>query len=527
MNNRILTFGISETTTKSWNNILCINKPVEATLTRDQLDGFTREHQHSFGPVQRWNAQTVLVRCPFCSNIHTHGFGGSYKSVSRHPHCWTNSSVSLPDYRFAYPLSETEGTVRYEIDKSNGYFVALGAEAEGSELNSLESTLDQLSLSVKKAPVSRNWSEAAEMITIGLEDKMFRRLHMVFGGENTFTLKRLDYVQSRMILYGDTDYVAAYIHTSPEAQLFLHGVNTDGNSALVLAACERFPLMVKFLLEHGANVDHQNNAGRSSLMEAALWGRIENVEHLLKYGAKKELRDNDGRQAVELAGETLRNDEERYRRSGGDVQVYREVTFIANQARRVISHFLKSSEEAPTAPVFLHDQTFRSYVFKHTGTDRRTVELIAPIATFHIQHQDKTIACLQRSPGFPPISTVSGWGTEETGITVSGRDWTDEVLNISAIVGHQLRPDHRMDQGRNGRYHACHAEKQLVAYFISKHVLIKGTDNELLQEAAPPVRLTQATVLVSRAVCDDCSRFIATVNKSLRLRITILDRSEG
>lgn len=38
----------------------------------------------------------------------------------------------------------------------------------------------------------------------------------------------------------------------------------------------------------------------------------------------------------------LANDEERYHRSGGEVQIYRENTFMANQARRVILEMLKS-----------------------------------------------------------------------------------------------------------------------------------------------------------------------------------------
>lgn len=115
------------------------------------------------------------------------------------------------------------------------------------------------------------------MITIELEDETLRRVHDAFGGEDTSTLKRLHCVLKRMILYDDTDYVDDYTRTSPETQLFLQGVNTEGSSVLVLAACEEFPLMVKCLLGHGADIDHQNKASKSPFMEAALWGRIENL----------------------------------------------------------------------------------------------------------------------------------------------------------------------------------------------------------------------------------------------------------
>ena len=68
-------------------------------------------------------------------------------------------------------------------------------------------------------------------------------------------------------------------------------------------------------------------------MEAALWGRIDNVKHLLKHGANRNLCVISGRRAIEFAEQSLRNNEERYWRSGGEVQIYCEVRFTANQAR--------------------------------------------------------------------------------------------------------------------------------------------------------------------------------------------------
>jgi hypothetical protein len=93
-------------------------------------------------------------------------------------------------------------------------------------------------------------------------------------------------------------------------------------------------------------------------------------------------------------------------------------------------------------------------------------------------------------------------------------------------VGHQLPIEERRDQGEEGRYFASHAEKQLVAYFISKHVLIKTEDDEPLQSAKPPVLLKQATILVSRPQCGSCLQSIETVNGALGLMISVLDRSE-
>jgi hypothetical protein len=67
---------------------------------------------------------------------------------------------------------------------------------------------------------------------------------------------------------------------------------------------------------------------------------------------------------------------------------------------------------------------------------------------------------------------------------VEGQQWTDDVFYIAAVVGHHL-PSHYHDQGKDGQYKACHAEKQLIAYFIDRHVFLprdRLPDSELDDE---------------------------------------------
>lgn len=123
-------------------------------------------------------------------------------------------------------------------------------------MESIERALDELNLNVGGSSDSRSWKKATEMITIGTEDEIFRRLHQHFGGEDTFTLKRLDHVLSRMVTFGDYEYVEDYIRISPEAKLFVYGIDEAGNLALNLAAYEKYPAIIKLLLHHEANADH-------------------------------------------------------------------------------------------------------------------------------------------------------------------------------------------------------------------------------------------------------------------------------
>ena len=285
-------------------------------------------------------------------------------------------------------------------------------------------------------------------------------------------------------------------------------------------------------------------------MEAALWGRDENVKLLLGKRAKKNMKDNHGLKAVDLAAPLDQNEEERYMRSGGEHQVYKEITYIANRARRLIVLMLKDDlSDQPPAAVGGNskDQYFQK------SADR--IRLFAPIAEYEISTSDKTIARLERGGRYPSISAMSGWSHGMTVPLVSGQDWTHEVIRIANIIGHALVPDAK-DNGVPGQYHACHAEKQLIAYFISKHVLLEteteatGTrfehldnynpsqhqieDAMLYQEAgplfgiasrAPPITLKRASVLVSSPPCSDCVRFTEAANAKLNLSIRLQNPS--
>jgi uroporphyrinogen-III synthase len=78
--------------------------------------------------------------------------------------------------------------------------------------------------------------------------------------------------------YIDQDRQEEYLETSSEAQLFIRGWHADGKTALIITAAEQSPEMVSLLLEHGAEINTVDSYGWSLLMEAALFGRIDNVE---------------------------------------------------------------------------------------------------------------------------------------------------------------------------------------------------------------------------------------------------------
>lgn len=67
---------------------------------------------------------------------------------------------------------------------------------------------------------------------------------------------------------------------------------------------------------------------------------------------------------------------------------------------------------------------------------------------------------------------MSGWSHAECfSIRVSGHDWTEKVLRLARVVGYKLQ-SHSFDRGVRGQYYASHAEKQLIAYFVDRHVFM-------------------------------------------------------
>lgn len=104
-----------------------------------------------------------------------------------------------------------------------------------------------------------------------------------------------------------------------------------------------------------------------------------------------------------------------------------------------------------------------------------------------------------------------------------------------------MLPAHGHDQGIPGQFYACHAEKQLIAYLVSRHLFLPcdtddedfgmarlRLDDECLEkkvrglvEIEPAERLRKAVIFVSRRVCGDCCAFVDVVNEALGLNVEV------
>ena len=143
-----------------------------------------------------------------------------------------------------------------------------------------------------------------------------------------------------------------------------------------------------------------------------------------------------------------------------------------------------------------------------------------------VPNMGKTIARLERGQDYPVLGAMRGWGTMgRSHLVLDGLQWTTEVFRICGVLDYHL-PSHTLDQGHTGAYFATHAEKQLIAYFISKHTFLPyesyGPQLGELFKIRPNGLLRTATILISnKEICSDCRNFKEKVRQLLGIEFTI------
>ncbi|KAI1772320.1 DYW family of nucleic acid deaminases-domain-containing protein [Hypoxylon cercidicola] len=241
------------------------------------------------------------------------------------------------------------------------------------------------------------------------------------------------------MIRGNIKHVRQYLESSPDRDVFLYGtedswIRRDGDTLVYqIEDKSRRDL----LLRKGAEPNVMNLRGRTPLAEAALWGRLKNTKLLLEYGANEQLectqtdtsqRDQDRTEIVDLL----------YGISQPDINHYYSVPSFS---------FMESTP----------DQTLLTFA-----------------AEFQLSSEWKTIGVLYSGGPSGIVTATSGWAKQanhEPNTQIDGRKWTDEAIRLCEDTGYELEPHVYDDRDKPGSYYACHAEKQLAAFFIQEHRL--------------------------------------------------------
>ncbi|CAG7990731.1 unnamed protein product [Penicillium salamii] len=422
---------------------------------------------HPSADVVWWTDTDLKVKCPYCEELHRHGFDSS-ESALHEPDC----RMRRPRYRLKFPNA-------YEIDKKKARFININtledleSEAEnGSEDETfLSGGISNMNISeTSNGPhqTEVTFADSTEQITFQLD------------GDETFNDRRILSAITDCVK-GNVSNVRNYLEETEEQSIFLHGKYDDhpGDTCLIMASRDENPTMVSLLLDYGADINAVNKNGRTALMEASLWGRLESATILLSRGADRYLYDKKLQQALDLTHPTKRNRKERHTVADGiwgdpsKEPVYKEDTINRDSDRREIARILRGREVHSGADLELQESETTYDSFRRSS-DGQSVAHYGEIRRYPISSSAKTVAVLERGRPFPSIAAMSGWGHSESPSTrVSGRDWTAMVLKLATIVGHTLSAHAAKDQGIQGQFQASHAEKQLIAYFLDRHVFLQ------------------------------------------------------
>ena len=499
--------------------------------TMDALDQYrSRGQTHPFAVVIWWTDRTAAIACPYCQRVHKHGCSPPLRHdlTSRASHCQNSAELSL-QYTLLFPFSEHPEAARlhlcFEIDKINIRFKTIGVDAK----ETTDESIDDVENAFWELVIADNENEDDE----DAEDK-------VKAGEANERVKVTKKIMQRSILLDDNkdaiDFVSFCVSNelrrarsvyeqSPHQSQLLNDKDSAGDTILSLTAMNGHAEVVTFLLEKGAEVDTVNAKGRTPLMEAALWGHSLVVSQLLRAAASIQHRDYRGHTALGLAKDSRQNEEERASRSF----MYSD-DLDKQKHRRFIVVLLQGTHSLPHEVSGITIDNAESACIRHSPIDPQSSKYALLISSIEIPVENcrKTVALLIRCGSFPVACAKNGRSKTIQGVNfLNGSYWTNEVLNLCATVDHDLPLDD-LDGDQPGRFHACHAGKQLMAFFVHKHRISKRErdgDKGLAELAKVhfPVNLPHVQIIASTPMCEDCEVFRAKLQRhsGVSIKVTI------
>lgn len=479
--------------------------------------------------VLQWDARDVTIRCPYCQKKHHHGTGAckwnpsNLTGQSRVSHCGENFR-GFDQYRLHYPFEDDTEPTSWEIEKEQGKFVTIGLPRHTSyddddrasisddeirvvcEIDNEDSENEEPNKSLSLSDKVRGLSVGPRQpqIPASPEPRLSFDEKMTRDQEYRFSV----YV-SHCILNEGVGIRALMANYNDD---FLSVSDRTGNNGIALTAVEGHLQLLQWLHEQGCDIHNRNCRGRTPLMIASLWGRVHIVDYLLEKGADATLRDHKGRSALDLALPDPHNRNERKRR----MVVYRE-PHEADRYRHRIAIQLQIS--LGTVPPAKYDPTperqrnttgffLDSWSSSHSGA----IDYYELDQRYSIPDARKAIGRLDRGPLFPVISAMSGYSHSEWDpLTVlDNAKWTEEVMDLGRRLNVPVEQSY-----------ASHVEKQLLAFYVSKHVLLDDEHMEL-QKVKPPGLPVGATIVVSKdKVCQNCRDFIRRILDLVPMRLTV------
>jgi hypothetical protein len=338
----------------------------------------------------------------------------------------------------------------------------------------------------------------------------------------------------------DEGYTAlhlAALNDRPKIISLLVDHNADINArdnrqrtALHLATIQGNTNAAKALLDHHPTVDLRNDLGRTPLMEAALFGRLEIVQSLLKSGADRNLKTEGSLTAYDFARDDVSwtaEERENY------IPNYMESYLTAVQRRAIMNLVSQNANSTRRG---------RCSLVLHKSLETMQTEIVEELQ-FDITDSDKTVAFLDRGPAYPYILAISGHTTRlspppsKSTIILPNYMWSRVSLEIlNALTASMKLPApilkaHEYDDGVRGMSEACHAEKQLIAFYLYEHYIrawdLTATEDTGKASPADSDHPPQCKIKVNNPPFLSCRRLKKLIEEYFDIDITIDARPNG
>jgi hypothetical protein len=333
--------------------------------------------------VLRWNSETLRVRCPYCLYSHLHGYAGPLANEIvdqtrsgwklRLRGNWRQSDCAEGGvYTFVFPCTGDIVVQGYgwEVNDENFEFVAVNKQGTVEvPINDWQDGRTLLPQYQNQAQDSTDFDDAEVEIDsladitngLNLEDNTDEEDPLPSPPPRKTDDEILEELFSDPS-YRKICYISHCVRCEiPELEQLCRQYSHDeligcvdetGDSGALLAAIEEKGLeTLRWLHNRGDSITRANHYGRTPLMEAVLWGRLETVQYLAQQKVDLEARDGNGMRAVDLAANTVRNTKERAERLRHGS--YREAS-NADRRRRQIEELL---ERLTLYAIFKHIDT--------------------------------------------------------------------------------------------------------------------------------------------------------------------------
>jgi ankyrin repeat protein len=312
-------------------------------------------------------------------------------------------------------------------------------------------------------------------------------------------------------------------------------------TALHLATLKGNIGVVVILLANNAMVDSRNELGRTPLMEAALFGRLEIVQALVQNGANLNLHSMEestqGRifsTKHPLTARDFARDDTTWAANERAKYFpdYTESNMDLFKRRRIVSLLTPNSNGLLNNPSPVQNRRLTLGLHRNLVTNQTE---IVEHQILGITDKDKAVAILDRGPQYPRVVAVSGWAyhfipSSESTTILSNSFWTRNVLRLAYELEGSMRLPHPIvgpnlyDRGIRGVWEACHAEKQLMVFYLYEYHIRQW---DPITDRAHQNQIPQCVIQVNKEPCPSCIAFRDIIKTYFNIEIRIELRLNG